>query len=189
MLEILFSSRVRAKILTAFFLSPGVEHNAWKLGQALHENYSAVWKELLRLESLGILAGERRGNAKAYRVNSACFIVPELRSLILKTEGVGNTIRQIFLKAGGIEKAFIYGSYVTGEADEQSDLDVMIIGTVDLNQFSLLIANLEKELNRPINYAIFSEKEWDERIARDDPFASNVENSPKIMLIGGEYAL
>jgi hypothetical protein len=50
MLAALVSSRVRAKLLATFFLSPGEVHNAWELAQRLGENYSAVWKELVRLE-------------------------------------------------------------------------------------------------------------------------------------------
>lgn len=45
MLETLLSSSVRARVLTAIFLSPGIERNAWELAQSLGENYSAVWKE------------------------------------------------------------------------------------------------------------------------------------------------
>jgi len=67
MLATLFSSRVRAKVLAAFFLSPGEKHNAWELAQSLAENYSVVWKELARLEGLGILTSEQRGNSKDYQ--------------------------------------------------------------------------------------------------------------------------
>lgn len=94
MLETLFSSRVRAKVLAAFFLSPGEKHNAWELAQSLGENYSAVWKELVRLQGLGILTSERQGNSKDYQVNEVCSIAPELRSIVLKTEGVGMVIKE-----------------------------------------------------------------------------------------------
>ena len=87
MLTNLFSSRVRAKVLSAFFLYPGEKHNAWELAQRLAENYSAVWKELVRLESLGILSSEHRGNSKDYQINNACPITPELRALVLKQRG------------------------------------------------------------------------------------------------------
>jgi hypothetical protein len=85
MLATLFSSRVRAKVLAAFFLSPGEIFNAWQLARKLGENYSAVWKELVRLEGLGILVSQQRGNTKDYWVNETCPIVPELRLIVLKT--------------------------------------------------------------------------------------------------------
>lgn len=188
-LENLLSSRVRARLLTTFFLSPGAEKNAWELAQSLKENYSPVWKELNRLENLGILTSQPKGNSKAYRVDPTCPILSELRSIIIKTEGIGGVIRT---KLGGLERvkaAFIYGSFVTGEADSRSDIDLMVIGEVDLEAFATLIADAEADLNRPINYVIFSDIEWHEKRDREEPFVMNVYHSPKIMLVGAENAL
>ena len=189
MLETLFSSRVRAKVLAALFLSPGIERNAWELAHSLQENYSAVWKELNRLEGLGILASEQKGNAKAYQVDPACPVAPELRSLVLKTEGIGAAIRQKLLERDTVKEAFIYGSYVAGEADQQSDIDLMIIGEVNLEDLAPIITAAEQELNRPVNYVIYSQQEWNDKLANQEPFAMNVNQSPKIMLVGDENAL
>ncbi len=189
MLTTLFSSRVRAKVVAAFFLSPGEKHNAWELAQRLGESYSAVWKELGRLEGLGILTSEQRGNSKDYQVNKACPIAHELRSIVLKTEGVGMLLKRKLQEMDSVNEAFIYGSYASGEADVRSDLDVMIIGEVKLNQLAPVISDLENELNRPINYVIYSEEEWNEKLAVNDPFVESVTRSPKIMLIGGDHAL
>ncbi len=189
MLEALFSSRVRGKLLAVLFLSPGTKHNAWELSRSLHENYSAVWKELSRLEASGILISEPRGNSKTYQVNPGCPIAPELRSIFLKTAGFATVIRDKLRELGSIKTAFVYGSFASGEADPRSDVDLMIIGEVDLIRLANLIAELEKELSRPINYVIYAEKEWNEKRAQQEPFALNVDRSPKIMLIGGENAL
>jgi predicted nucleotidyltransferase len=189
MLATLFSSRVRAKVLAAFFLSPGETHNAWELAQRSGESYSAVWKELVRLEGLGILTSEVRGNSKDYQIDNTCPITPELRSIVLKTEGAGLVIKEKLLEAGSVKEAFIYGSYASGEADARSDLDLMIVGKINLAQLAPVIAELEKGLNRSINYAVFSEDERDEKLATNDPFWGNVTGSPKIILIGGDHAL
>jgi predicted nucleotidyltransferase len=185
MLATLFSSHVRAKVLADFFLSPGEKHNAWELSQRLGKNYSAVWKELVRLEGLGILTSEQRGNSKDYQVNEACPIAPELRSIVLKTEGAGVVIKEKLQDMEGVKEAFIFGSYASGEADASSDLDLMIIGEINLDQLSPVISDLERELNRPINYIIYTEDEWNQKSALKDPFWENVARAPKIMLIGG----
>jgi len=189
MLITLFSSRVRAKVLAVFFLSPGETHNAWELAQKLGENYSAVWKELVRLEESGILAYEQSRNSKEYQINPACSIAPELRSIVLKTEGIGTVIRDALQEMVGVKASFIFGSYAAGEADASSDLDLMVIGEPDLDKLSPVISRLEKQLNRPINYVIFSEQEWNRKIAGQDPFCLNVSKSPKVILFGGEHAL
>ncbi len=189
MLETLFSSRVRAKLLTTLFLSPGVGRNAWELARSLKENYSAVWKELNRLEQLGLLISEQKGNAKAYQVNSSAPIAAELRSIIMKTEGFGAVLQKKLGALKNVRKAFIFGSFASGRADAKSDIDLMIIGEINLEEISEVISAAEKELNRPINYLIYPEKEWNQKLANHDPFAINVEQSEKIMLVGGEDAV
>ena len=189
MLATLFSSRVRAKLKALFFQLPGEKHNAWELSQRLNENYSAVWRELVRLEKLGILSNEQHGNSKEYQVDQSCPIAPELRSIVLKTEGAGLIIKDKLKELGGVKAAFIYGSYASGEADERSDLDLMIIGEVDLDRLAPVVSKLEKALNRPINYVIYTEQEWREKLSADEPFAVNVSGAAKIILIGEENAL
>jgi predicted nucleotidyltransferase len=189
MLPTLLSSRVRAKVLAAFFLSPGEGYNALQLSRRLKENYSAVWKELVRLQGLGILVSEQQGNSKEYQVNQDCPIEPELRSIVLKTEGAGIVIKEKLQEMDSVKEAFIYGSYASGEADENSDLDLMIIGEVDLRRLAPVVSGLEKKLNRPINYLIFSEKEWNDKFASKDPFLEEVKRAPKVTLIGGDHAL
>lgn len=189
MLESIISSRVRAKLLTAFLLSPGEKHHAWELSRSLDESYSAVWKELAHLERAGILTGEQTSHAKVYRIDLSCPIIPELRSIILKTAGVGNVIRSHLSEIGAVKAAFIYGSYASGEADSLSDLDLIVIGEVALPEFASVILKLEKELNRPINYLLYSEDEWKAKISSGEPFILNVLQFPKIMLIGDENAL
>jgi len=188
-LESLFSSRVRAKVLVAFFMSPGEDFYALGLAKRLGEQYNSVWKELVHLEKVGLLSSHPWGNAKVYQINPACPIIPELRAIILKTEGIGQVIRSRLAGKDEIKSVFIYGSYASGEADRQSDLDLIVIGDVELSQFAPLITQLEGELNRPINYVCFSEEEWKARVDNKDPFVLNVKQSPKIMLLGGEDAL
>ena len=93
MLETLFSSRVRSKIIATLFMSPGVGFHALELAQRLGESYGAVWKELVRLENSGRLTNEHRGNSKGYQANTDCPIAPELGQIVLKTEGVGKVVR------------------------------------------------------------------------------------------------
>lgn len=163
--------------------------NAHELSQRIAESYSAVWRELAHLEQLGILLSEKIGNSKVFRVNSLCPIASELRSLVLKTEGFGDRIRTSLAGFSTIQAAFIYGSFASGEIDSRSDIDLMVIGELDLAAFSDRIALLEAELHRPINYTIFSQSEWLEKIENGNPFAMNVRQSPKVMLIGGEDGL
>jgi predicted nucleotidyltransferase len=90
---------------------------------------------------------------------------------------------------GTVEWAFIYGSVAAGEEDSLSDVDLMLVGEVELLALSAVIAQLEDQLGREINYLVLTRAELAQRLADGDPFTNNVLDGPKMMLIGDADAL
>lgn len=189
MLQALFSSKVRIKLLTHFFSHPEEQCYARSLARQVEEYYNAVWQELNNLERVGLLVSERDANVKYYRLNPDFPIYKELKRIILKTSGVGQSLREALDHLGTVEWAFIYGSMAAGEEDSLSDVDLMLVGEVDLMALSAVIARLEDQLGREINYLVFARAELAQRLADGDPFINNVLAGPKVMLIGDEDAL
>ncbi len=111
------------------------------------------------------------------------------KRIILKTSGLGHFLRGTLDHLGTVEWAFIYGSVAAGEEDFLSDVDLMLVGEVDLLALSAVIARLEDQLGREINYLALDRAELVQRLADDDPFINNVLAGPKVMLIGDEDAL
>ena len=66
----------------------------------------------------------------------------------------------------------------------ESDLDLMIIGEIELSELASSVAAIEEELARPVNYIIYSQEEWKSKVEERDPFILNVLKGEKIMLIG-----
>jgi len=189
MLEVLFSSRVRVKILTRMILNPGKIFNVRELALQIEENYNPVWKELDKLAKVGILLNDKRSGQNAFSLNPSCSYLPELRSLILKTDGVGSYFLERISEIGKIKTAFIFGSFAAGEADSQSDIDLMIIGDVKIEVLSSVISSIEQNLNREINYIIYTEEEWARKKNEKSAFIQNILHAPKILLIGAEDAI
>jgi predicted nucleotidyltransferase len=186
MLERLFSSRVRVKLLTIFLTNPQSRFYTRQLERLLGESPYAIQRELRRLEGLGLLEAERQANIRYYWVNEHFPIFPELRGIILKTSGLGDTLREALAHLGAIEGAFIYGSVAAGDEDPWSDIDLMIVGEVDLLGLSEAVSRLEDSVGREINYTVYSSEELDSKLREGDPFLTNVQSGPKIMLIGSE---
>ena len=86
-LEALFSSRVRVKLLEVFLIHPTGEHHSRELARLIGERQNSVWRELQRLEESGLLLSASHGNRKKYHVSRAHPLYPELRRLILKARG------------------------------------------------------------------------------------------------------
>jgi DNA-binding transcriptional ArsR family regulator len=84
MLEHLFSSRTRVRLLGLFLLHPEKEVHVREICRITGLNINAVRRELANLEELGILRSRRAGNARFYTANIACPIYQELTGILLK---------------------------------------------------------------------------------------------------------
>jgi predicted nucleotidyltransferase len=175
--------------LTHFFSHPDERFYARELARRLEEHYNAVWRELSNLEAIGLLASEEHAGVKYYWLNPRFPIYEELKRIILKTTGLGQTLREDLKQLGVVDWAFIYGSVAAGDEDLLSDIDLMLVGEVDLTALSEVIAGLEDQLGRAINYLVLSQAELVQRSAEGEPFITNVLAGPKILLIGEENAL
>ncbi len=189
LLKRLFSSRVRIRLLTIFLLHPDEQYHIRALASEVKAQYSAVWRELKNLEEAGLLQSERSGGRKLFHLNPKFPIIPELRNILLKTVSAGDLVRNALYGVEGIEVAFIFGSFAKGEVDAESDLDIMIIGEVDVGQVTTVVDEIEQMLSREVNYILFTREEWDSRLADGDSFASNVHSATKVILIGSQDAL
>jgi predicted nucleotidyltransferase len=188
-LERLFSSRVRIRLLTHFLLHPEARDHIRALASEVDAQYSAVWKELNNLEKAGLLQSETLGGRKIFTLNSQFPIIPELRNILLKTVGAGDLVRECLRDLEGIEVAFIFGSFAEGEPDAESDLDIMLIGDLEIAQITPLITKMEERLARNVNYVLLAKDEWKSRLEDGDPFTTNVRDAPKVLLIGAQDAL
>ena len=84
MLELLFSSRSRARLIILFFSVPGQEYWLREAARAVDMNINAVRREMLRLEEVGILTGVKRGNQRVFQTNTSHPFFPELLSMVQK---------------------------------------------------------------------------------------------------------
>ena len=189
MIEKIFGSRIRAKILGWFFTHPEESFFVRQIATILREDPTNLSREMSKLENLGILTSKKIGNTKHFQANPHCAFFRELKGLVLKTAGVAGQIKVALERLTGVQFAFIYGSYAKGEEKAHSDVDLMIIGDVDVNQLDPLASSLEKRLGREVNYLLFSQVEFQAKKRAKDGFLMDVLGEVKIMVIGNENEL
>lgn len=189
MLERLFGSRLRAKLLGWFFTHSDERYFIRQLELLLKENATNISRELIRLETMGILVSKRVGNQKHYQANKKCPFFQELKGLILKTLGVAGTIREGLKEFSGVKYAFIYGSFAKKIETAESDVDLMLIGKIDLNHLDDSLPKIEKKLGRTINYTYYTLREFNKKRKAGDGFIKNVLKDEKIMLVGSKDEL
>jgi len=183
-IEKLFGSRIRGRVLGWLFSHSEEEFFVRQLGTIIGEDPTNLSRELARLERLGILTSVPRGNLKYFRVKRDCPFFAELKSLVLKTAGVSGQIKDALEKMPGIKHAFIYGSFARGEETAESDVDLLMIGTVDMNMLDAALHDVETKLGREINYVLYSMREFKAKKRAKNGFIMDVLAGGKIPVIG-----
>ena len=186
MLSTLITSKTRVKVLTLFLTHPDERFYYKNLIDRLGVSSTVLRGELKRFEAAGLLKSTREANIRFYWLNKDFMLYPELKSIVFKTIGLADPIKEALEKIGNVKAAFIYGSVAKNLEDVRSDIDLMVIGDVDTDELHKAVNKAEKMLTREINYTVFDSKDWKERIKKKSSFAMDVLKSPKIFLIGGE---
>jgi predicted nucleotidyltransferase len=185
-LKALFSSETRISVLAHFFLHPGESFYIRQLEHLLNMPVGQLRRELVSLKKINLLTTHYEGNQKRYSLNRDFPIYNDLRSIFLKTAGLGDVVRKSLSKHKEIELAFLYGSFAKGEEIAGSDVDIMIIGDISENELNQSITRIEKNLKKSIHYSIYNRKEVKERIKKKDDFIYTVFTEPYILIIGSE---
>lgn len=177
-------SRLRQKLLCHFFTNPGANLYLREIASILKEDPGNLSKELTKLEKEKVFTSSLRGNQKYFSLNKRYPLHKELKSIIFKTVGVEGSLRQIMESTDGILLSFIYGSFAQDKENSASDIDLLIVGNPDEDKLMQRIEDLEKRLDREINYNIYPEKEFKEKMRKKDSFILNILKRPKIILKG-----
>lgn len=189
MLEELFVSRVRVKILELFLSTQEELLHVREIVRRVGEEINAVRRELARMEKYGMVSSEWRANRRLYRFRKDYTYYHELLSLVTKSVGVGGTIIKNKAKLGRIKYAFISTRFVKNEAPIPDQVDILVVGQIVLPELQAIIADEQTKRESEINYSFMDEPEFKFRVKRRDPFILRVLVQPKIMLLGDEGEL
>jgi len=149
-----------------------------------------VQRELKNLTDTGIIIREVQGRQVYYRANEKCPIFNELKSIVRKTFGVADVIRQSFeTVADKIRIAFIFGSVARSADDRKSDMDVMVVGAISFGDIVTLLSPAEEKLGREVTPVVYPVAEFKQKVKEDHYFVKTVLEGEKIFLIGDEDEL
>lgn len=182
----LFVSRVRIKILRLYFLHPDIPYHIRGVVRQIGEEINAVRRELLRLEHIKLLKSERKGNRLYFTLLDNFPFYNELLNIVSKTEGLGGEIVRAQKELGAIKFALLTRAYTKGIRTGIHDIDLVIIGKVNIPALTAAVQRAERQTDREINYTVLKESEFILRKKRRDAFIINILQGSKIMLVGDE---
>lgn len=147
---------------------------------------ATIKRELDQMVDAGLLTRTRRGNQHHYQANPECPIHAELVGIVRKTLGLADILKQALTPLSDrIEQAFVFGSMASGGAKTGSDIDLLVIGDLGLNELARTLYPAQEALGREINPKLYTSAEWEALIHSKDAFASEVMNKPRIDVLGG----
>jgi len=149
-----------------------------------------VQRELERLSSAGILRRFERGRHVYFQANRSSPFFEELRGLVEKTVVGLDVLSQALKKlADRIDATFVFGSFARGEGRPESDLDLLVVGEVSLQDVVAAVAPLEETLGREISPIVYPLAELRSKLANGDHFLTTVFADEKIFVIGTQHEL
>jgi predicted nucleotidyltransferase len=149
-----------------------------------------VQRELKNLTDTGIIIRDVQGRQVYYRANARCPIFDELKSIVRKTFGVADVIRQsLTTKADKIRVAFIFGSMARSTDDRRSDIDLMVVGRISFGDVVSLLGPAEQKLAREVNPVVYPVAEFKRKVKEDHHFVKTVLEDDKIFVTGDEDEL
>lgn len=177
------SSKARAEFFRILF---GIGTNEYHLREIERRSGLAIGtirQEAVRLERLGLIRRRDDGNRTYYSANREHPIYKEIHSIVLKTSGLADILRQV-LTIDIIKMAFIFGSVATGNENPESDVDLFIVGDISLRALVKVLKEPSQQIGREINPHIMTLDEFEKRIRNREHFVKTVLESPILMIKG-----
>ncbi len=186
MLNELFVSEVRVKILKLMLPSPNRPFHVRALVRAVGTEINAIRRELTRLTSLGLLKRRPSGNRVYFTVNTGSPYYPELLSLVSKELGLGQKIISHAKQLGDVKFAVLSRAFSRGRETSLLDIDLFIVGVLNLEVLEKIITEEEKILEREIHYSVMGEDEFLFRKRKNDQFVIRILTQSRTQLLGDE---
>lgn len=180
MLEQLFGSRTRVKLLRLFLSNPEEEYYVRELTRRMNEQINSIRRELANLEDMDLVLVEEKDLKKYYRVNTQNLLYPELRSLFLKGR---MTMERSFInairEAGKIKLMILTGHFIH---EDQLPVDLFMVGEVNRARLEPLLNKFKEQFGFNIRFTVMPQSEFQYRKDITDKFLFSILNSRKIVV-------
>jgi hypothetical protein len=197
MIEQLFGSKTRVKLLQLFYSNPNRSFYVREITRKIDEQINSVRRELANLLSAGLITSDTSNNKVYYEVDQKYEYFQPLEEIFGAGTGTGKAkkankvavSKQAELPAdevtdlkalGNVEIACLLGQFTR---DETSGIDLLVVGNVNQHALQKYVTELEKQEGKELRYSVFSLDDFVYRLQIKDRFMSNVLRSKKQILV------
>ena len=191
MIDSLFGSKTRVKLLHLFLNNPEKSFYVREITRMIDEQINSVRRELANMVSVGIVQQDAIDNKLYYSVNEDYPYIKPLAAIFSdkNTEGGMGTANSVSWKDSlgrmrGLRLAIISGKLVVGSS---SAVDLLLVGD-DMSAVTIknLVKKIEKDRKIEINYAVISYDDFYYRMSVKDRFIMDIVRNKHSVLVDTE---
>ena len=197
MIDALFGSKTRVKLLYLFLNNPGQSFYVREITRKIDEQINSVRRELSNMLDIGIITSDSTDNKLYYQINQRYEHYLPLRSIfsdvsidikksIPSDNILGEDYRSILTSVTGLRLVIFAGVLVRGST---APVDIMLVGNITPIKVKSLIKDIEKSEGREINYSVLSYDEFYYRLSVRDKFITEILNNKHSVIIDKDKVL
>jgi len=198
MIDALFGSKTRVKLLHLFLNNPGQPFYVREITRKIDEQINSVRRELSNMLEVGIITSASSDNRLYYQVNQRYDYYVPLRAIFANTKieqssvsmdsinDSGKDYSSMVQAIAGLNLVVFSGVLIKGS---RSSVDILFVGNVAHSKLKTIVSHIEKAEGRDINYSVLSYEEFYYRLSVRDKFITEILNSKHAVIVDKDKIL
>lgn len=195
MIDALFGSKTRVKLLHLFLSNPGRAFYVREITRKIDEQINSVRRELANMLSVGIIKSENSNNKLYYEVNQEYVHYESLRQIFVDTTPESKALKEVetvgdwtkHLKPlGDVRVAIMAGQLIHGS---DAEVDLILAGSINKTQAKKFVKELEEDEGKSLNYVVMTYQDFYYRLSIKDKFVMSVINTKHTVIADIEQIL
>ncbi len=188
MIDALFGSKTRVKLLHLFLNNPGKAFYVREITRLIDEQINSVRRELSNMLNVGIIKSDTADNKLYYEVDQRYEHYVPMRAIFANDASMQQGVEAIapstldwqakFDELGGVKLALLSGVLVT---DSMGDIDLLVVGNPAPTKIKKFITAIEKKEGRELNYSVMPYDEFYYRLSIRDKFITQILSSKHVI--------
>ncbi len=190
MIEQLFGSKTRVKLLQLFYSNPNRSYFVREITRTINEQINSVRRELSNLLSIGIITSDNTNNKLYYEVNQKFEYYTPLKQIFgggvkkmsKKTKAqadepaADNDLRAV----GHVDLAVLTGQFTR---DNSAGVDLLVVGQINPNALQKYVDDLEAKEKKSLRYTVMTVADFRYRQQIRDRFVTAIAKAKKQILV------
>lgn len=200
MVEQLFGSKTRVKLLQLFYSNPNRSFFVREITRKIDEQINSVRRELANLLSIGIITSDNTNKTKLYyEVNQeydfyaplaeifggARPVVKKGKKVAAAKSAPSNPAAESLKVLGNVELALYTGQFTR---DESSGIDFLLVGDINQTQLNKYMADLEQKEGKELRYTVMTLDDFRYRQQVKDRFIANIMLA-KVQILADKHSI